>query len=115
MLLAAIGLHGVVAFAVARRAREIAIRVALGANASSVRWHVVRQALGLALAGVVFGLVGALWMGGVLTELLYDTTPADPVALGAVAVLLLVIAVAASIVPARRATRIQPVDALREV
>jgi putative ABC transport system permease protein len=115
MLLAAIGLHGVVAFAVARRAREIAIRVALGANASSVRWRVIRQALGLALAGVVFGLVGALWMGGVLTELLYETTPTDPVALGIVAVLLLVIAVAASIVPARRATRIQPVDALREV
>jgi predicted permease len=115
MLLAAIGLHGVVAFAVARRAREIAIRVALGANASSVRWRVIRQALGLALAGVVFGLIGALWMGGVLTELLYETTPADPVALGTVAVLLLVIAVAASIVPARRATRIQPVDALREV
>jgi predicted permease len=114
LLLAAIGLHGVVAFAVARRAREIAIRLALGASAASVRRRVIGQALALASAGVAIGLIGALWMGGVLAGLLYETTPADPVALGAVAVLLLAVAVVASAMPARRATRIQPVEALRE-
>jgi predicted permease len=115
LLLAAIGLHGVVAFSVARRAREIAIRLALGASATSVRRRVIGQALVLAVAGVAVGLAGALWMGRALAGLLYETTPRDPVALAAVAVLLLVVAVVASVVPARRATRIQPVDALRDV
>lgn len=114
LLLAAIGLHGVVAFSVARRAREIAIRLALGASETSVRRRVIGQALVLAVAGVAVGLAGALWMGRVLAGMLYETTPRDPVALAAVAVLLLVVAVAASVVPARRATRIQPVDALRD-
>ena len=115
LLLAAIGLHGVVAFAVARRGREIAIRLALGASASSVRWLVVAQSLALAGAGVALGLIGALWMGGVLTGLLYQTTSSDPVSLLTVAGLLLIVALVASLLPARRATRIQPVDALRNV
>jgi ABC-type antimicrobial peptide transport system permease subunit len=68
----------------------------------------------LAAAGVALGLVGALWVGGVLTGLLYETTPADPISLAAVAMLLMVVAVVASLVPARRATRIQPVEALRD-
>jgi putative ABC transport system permease protein len=114
MLLAAIGLHGVVAFGVARRTREIAIRLALGASVTAVRWRVIKQALALVVAGVSLGLLGALWMGGVLDGLLYQTTPSDPASLAAVAALLLVVAVVASIVPAHRATRIQPVDALRE-
>jgi len=79
-----------------------------------VRWRVIRQSLVLACAGVVLGLIGARWMGGVLSGLLYETTPSDPGALAAVAALLLLIAVAASVVPARRATKIQPVDALRD-
>ena len=114
MLLATIGLHGVVAFGVARRAREIAIRLALGASEASVRLAVIRQALLLALGGVGVGLLGALWMSDVLTGLLYETTPGDPVALATVAAILLAVAVLASISPARRATRIQPVEALRE-
>jgi putative ABC transport system permease protein len=114
MLLATIGLHGVVSFGVTRRTREIAIRLALGASVTSVRWRVIRQALLLAVAGVILGLSGAAWMGGVLTGLLYETTPTDPLALAAVAALLLAVAVVASAVPARRATRIQPIDALRE-
>jgi putative ABC transport system permease protein len=115
MALAAVGLHGVVAFGVARRSREIAIRVALGASVGSVRWRVIRQALVLALAGIALGLVGAIWLGRVLTGLLYETTPTDPASLAAVAALLLVVAFVASVMPARRATRIQPVDALRDV
>jgi putative ABC transport system permease protein len=114
MVLASMGLHGVVAFGVARRAREIAIRLALGAPVPSVRWRVIRQSLLLSILGVILGLIGATWMGGMLDGLLYETTPTDPLALAAVAALLLAVAVGASIAPARRATRIQPVDALRE-
>jgi predicted permease len=115
MLLAAVGLHGVVAFGVARRAREIAIRLALGASMASVRRRVVVQSMMLALAGVAAGLVAAVWMGGLLSGLLYETAPTDPAALAAVVVVLLIVAIAASVVPARRATRIQPVEALRDV
>jgi putative ABC transport system permease protein len=115
MLLAAVGLHGVVAFGVARRTREIAIRLALGASVRSVRWRVIRHSLALAVVGVGVGLLGALWAGRLLADLLYETTPRDAGALVTVAALLLVVAVVASAVPARRATRIQPVDALRDV
>jgi putative ABC transport system permease protein len=114
MALAAVGLHGVIAFGVARRVREIAIRLALGATAGSVRWRVIAQALLLVSSGLVLGLIGAYALGGMLEGMLYETSPADPFALGAVAVLLLVTAMAASALPARRATRVQPVDALRE-
>jgi predicted permease len=114
LLLAAIGLHGVVAFAVVRRTRETAIRLALGASGASVRRRVIGQALGLAAAGVGLGLAGALLTGGVLSGLLYEIGPSDPVSLGLVSAMLLVTALLASLVPARRATRIQPVDALRE-
>jgi putative ABC transport system permease protein len=113
-LLAAIGLYGVVSFGVARKTREIAIRMALGASAASVRWAVLRRSLVLASAGVILGLLGAAWMGRMLTEMLYQTTPTDPLALTIVAALLLIVAVGASVVPARRATRVQPIEALRE-
>ncbi len=114
LLLAAIGIHGVVAFSVARRAREIAIRLALGASVASVRWQIVGQALLLASAGIVLGLSGAMVLGDALTGLLYETTPADPLAMGGVAALLLAVTLAACALPARRATRIQPVEALRD-
>jgi putative ABC transport system permease protein len=114
MVLAAIGLHGVIAFGVARRVREIAIRLALGATTGSVRWRVISQALLLVSGGLAVGLVGAYALGGVLEGMLYETSPADPVALAAVAILLLLTAIVASALPARRATRVQPVDALRE-
>ncbi len=113
MLLATIGLHGVVAFGVARRTREIAIRLALGASRGSVRWRVIRDAMRLAVVGVALGLAGAVAMGGVLQGMLYDTAPTDPVALGLVAAGLLCVAAAASAIPAARATRVQPVEALR--
>ena len=114
IVLAAIGLHGVIAFGVSRRAREIAIRLALGASASSVRWRVVRQALVLVAIGVALGLGAAVSLRSTIAGLLYQTSASDPGALSAVAVLLVVIAIVASAFPARRATRIQPVDALRE-
>ena len=114
MILSAIGLHGLIAFNVSRRAREIAIRVALGASATSVRWRIIRQALLLVGAGVILGLIAAVALRGMLDGMLYETSPSDPVALGTVAALLIATAIAASIIPARRATRIQPVEALRE-
>jgi putative ABC transport system permease protein len=114
MVLSAIGLHGLIAFSVARRAREIAIRVALGASATSVRWRILRHALMLVSAGVGLGLAAAVALRGVLDGMLYETSPSDPAALATVTVLLLATAIAAAIVPARRATRIQPVDALRD-
>jgi putative ABC transport system permease protein len=112
--LAAIGLYGVVSFGVVRRTREIAIQLALGAPAASVRWQVVRRALILSAGGVVFGLAGAAWLGRLLEELLFEVTPTDPLTLGAVAAILLGVAVIAAAVPATRATRINPLEALRE-
>jgi predicted permease len=114
VILAAIGLHGLVSFGVARRTREIAIRVALGASLASIRRNVFRQALTLAAAGTALGLLGAQWAGRLLSTLLYETTPHDPAALAAVALLLFVVALAAGVAPARRALRIEPVEALRE-
>jgi predicted permease len=115
ILLAAVGLHGVVAFGVARRAREIAIRLALGASIGSVRWRVIKHSLVLAFAGVAIGLLATLWMGRLLDGLLYETTTRDAAALAAVALILVVVAVVASAVPAQRATRIEPIQALRDV
>jgi predicted permease len=114
VVLSAIGLHGVVAFGVARRSKEIAIRLALGAPVGSLRWRVIRDAVRLALGGIVIGLLGAMAIGGTIAGLLYDTEPSDPLALGLVAALLLAVAIVASVVPAQRATRIQPVTALRD-
>jgi putative ABC transport system permease protein len=114
VLLAAIGLHGVVSFAVVRRTREIAIQLALGASPRAVRWQVVRSALTLAAGGLAVGLVGAIWLGRFVQTLLFEVTPGDPLTLGAVAGILLVVTLVAAAVPAVRATRIDPLQALRE-
>jgi predicted permease len=113
VMLAAVGLYGVVAYLVARRTREIGIRMALGATRGAVVRMVVAQGLRPAAAGVVLGLAGAYLGSRILRSLLYNVEPGDPVTLAGVTALLLVIVVAAIIVPARQAIKIPPAAALR--
>jgi putative ABC transport system permease protein len=113
VVLAAAGVYGVLAFSVAQRTREIGIRMAIGASAASMRWWILRRALTLAAIGIVAGLGGALLLGRSLKRLLFEVAPSDPpTAFGAAAMLSLV-ALAAALVPAQRATRVDPQEALR--
>jgi len=113
LLLATIGIYGLMSYHVTQRTREIGLRIALGARPSHVAGLVLREALILSSAGIVLGLGGALAASGVLRSLLYDTPPADPTTLAGVALLLGAVAVAAAYLPARRAARIDPMVALR--
>jgi ABC-type antimicrobial peptide transport system permease subunit len=112
-LLAAIGLYGVIAFSVARRTKEIGLRIALGAQTGSVLGMVMRQGLGLAAIGVVIGGTLAAAAAFTLSGLLYGITPMDPVAWLAAMLTLLAAAAIANLVPARRAMRVDPMTALR--
>jgi ABC-type antimicrobial peptide transport system permease subunit len=112
-LLAAIGLYGVVAFSVARRTKEIGLRMALGANPGSVLGLVMRQGFGLALGGLVFGGLLASGAAYVLSGLLYGVTPLDPVAWLLAMLTMLAATAVANFVPARRAMRVEPMTALR--
>jgi predicted permease len=111
--LAAIGLYGVMAFSVARRGRELAVRMALGADSRNVRGMVLGESMRVATAGVLLGLAGALAGARTLEQLLYNVNPHDPATLVATASLLLVIAAAATLLPARRAVRVKPAETLR--
>jgi len=113
LLLAAVGIYGVVAYSVAQRTREIGIRIALGAAPAAVGRMVQLGAMGVVLAGVAIGVAGALGATRLLRSLLYEVTPTDPLAFGGVIVLLVVTAWLASWAPARRGTRIDPVAAIR--
>jgi predicted permease len=113
LLLASLGLYGVMAYAVARRTHEIGIRLALGAQKTSLLWLVLRETLQLALIGIAFGLPAAL-IGSRLTEnLLFELKPTDPFTITAATLLLLTIATIAGYLPARRAMRVDPLIALR--
>jgi predicted permease len=113
LLLAGFGLYGVMAYSVAQRSREIGIRMALGAQAADVRSLVVGQAVRLGAAGLVLGLTGALALTRVLDSLLFGVTAADPLTFAAVSGMLMTVLVVAAYLPARRATRVDPVIALR--
>jgi predicted permease len=111
VLLAALGIYGVLANAVARRRREIGVRLALGARDEEIRRMVVGQGVGLAAIGVGFGVAGALALARLLASLLFEVSPADPRVLLAAAAGVVAVAVLASWVPARAATRVSPVEA----
>lgn len=113
VLLATIGVYGVVSYSVSQRTQEIGIRVALGARAGDVSRLVLREGLMLGGIGVAVGLAGAMACTRVLSSLLFEVTPTDPATLSFVAGLLLTVSLAAALLPARRATRVNPVVALR--
>jgi ABC-type antimicrobial peptide transport system permease subunit len=115
LLIAAAGLHGVLAFGVAQRRREIGIRLALGATPAAVMRLVARDGVVMAVAGLALGLVAAYGIGGVLGGLLVEISPADPTTFAAVAAMVLVVAMMAVWPPAMAATRIDPSSTIREV
>jgi putative ABC transport system permease protein len=114
MLLAGVGLYGVMAYSVSQRTREIGIRMALGADPDSVLRMVMRRGLLLALSGIAAGLVIALAAAPQIAPLLYHVSPADPISIAGAALFLIVVAVIASLIPALRATRVDPILALRQ-
>ena len=113
LILASVGLYGVVAYAAARRTREFGIRMALGARPGDVLRLVLGEGLKLTAAGVIIGIVAALALTRLLTKLLFGVDPTDPLTLAAVAVVLAAVATLACWLPAHRATRIHPTEALR--
>jgi predicted permease len=113
LLLAAIGLYGVLSYVVSQRTQELGIRIALGAARRDLLGLVVRQGMQVTLMGVVIGAIGALVAGKAIASLLYQVSPRDPVVLSSVAMILVLVALVASYLPARRATRVDPMVALR--
>jgi len=113
LLLASVGIYGVIAHNVAQRRAEIGVRMALGAARSEVVGLVLRQAMAMALAGVAIGVVLALWGGKSLSSLLYGVGPRDPVVLIGVGVFLMLVSLIAAIAPAVRAARIDPALTMR--
>ena len=113
LLLAAIGIYGLMAYSVQQRTQEIGIRMALGATAQDVRAMVVKQGMVMALIGIVFGIAAALALTRLMASLLFGVTPTDPLAMISVALLLAAVAFAATYIPARRASRVRAVVSLR--
>jgi putative ABC transport system permease protein len=113
MVLAALGIYGVISYSVTQRTREIGVRMALGADASRVRAMVVGQGLRLCLIGLAVGVLTALALTRLLSSQLFGVSPSDPATYATLAAIILIVAAAASLVPALRATRVDPMVALR--
>ena len=113
LAIAGVGLFGVLSYTVAQRAREIGIRSALGAQVRDIISLVVRQSMAIAGAGVLLGLVASLWLVRGLQKFLFGVAPHDLASFAGVAAILIAVAALASVVPARRAARVDPVKVLR--
>lgn len=113
LVLAAIGIHGILAFAVTQRQRELGIRIALGARSEALAKRVIGEGLALAVIGVALGIAGALALSRLVRSLLYDVEPSDPLTIVAIATITILAAAIASYRPAMRATRVDPVEVLR--
>jgi putative ABC transport system permease protein len=111
--LAAVGIYGLVAYSVGRRTLEIGVRMALGAPRGAILRMVLREGLAQVSIGIAIGIALALLTGRAIESLLFETAPSDPVTLGVVAALLVVVSVVASVLPARRAARVDPLTAMR--
>jgi len=114
LLLAGLGIYGVISYMVGERRHEIGIRIALGASRQNILRMVLRQGLGLAAAGAAAGVGGGLVVSHLMSRLLYGVSPTDPLTFASVVLVLLTVALAACSIPARRATRLDPLVVLRE-
>jgi len=113
LILACIGLYGVMAHGVARRTNEIGIRMALGARGGNIAWMILRETLFLAVAGLLIGVPAALLGARLIASQLFDMSPTDPLTLISAAIVLTLVALLAGYLPARRAARVNPLNALR--
>jgi len=114
LLMAAVGIYGLIQYSITTRTQEIGIRMAVGAEAGKIFRMILAEGLKLSLAGLVLGLLGALWLGQAGSSLLFGVTPTDPLTFFVVSLLLIAVAAAACCVPARRAMKIEPIVALRQ-
>ncbi len=113
LLLTLVGIYGVIAYSVTQRTHEMGIRRALGAREGDILWLIVGEGLGLAVAGVAVGVTGAFLLTRLMKTLLFHVSTTDPAIFAGIALLFVVVALIASYIPARRATRIDPMLALR--
>jgi ABC-type transport system, involved in lipoprotein release, permease component len=113
LALSALGIYGVLSYLVAQRRQELGVRIALGARVNDVLKLVVRQGMTLAISGVALGLIASFWLTRMMQGLLFEVRPFDPLTLGVVAVILVIVSFIACWLPARRATKVDPIETLR--
>jgi predicted permease len=113
LLMAAVGIYGLIQYSLATRTQEIGLRMAIGARPRDIFQMIIREGLTLSVIGAAIGLVGALWLGHAASSLLFGVTASDPLTFATVSLLLTVVAIAACYFPARRATKVDPIRALR--